>query len=316
MRWVIPLPLAGLAGKSVVVIDDTPLNVQILDKQLRRWGMNTTLFERTTPALDWMAEQTVDLVITDMHMPDMDGQEFARILRQHAPAAKIVLVTSGTMPTGDAAKLFDARLLKPYRQSQLFNALTRVMGGAADPQHLPLAAAPAPSKNQLILVADDIEVNLKVALSLLRKLGYEATTASNGLEATRLVSESLNTGERRFAAVLMDCNMPVMDGYEASRKIIAAHADAAPPIIALTASVLEEDRRRCADAGMRGFLAKPLAIGDVAEALAHHAADYPQVIDSKNKLRYRLPLHAHQRATRRTRRNADGLEPPGAIYRD
>ena len=104
-------------------------------------------------------------------MPDMDGQEFARILRQRALAAKIVLVTSGSMPTGEDAKVFDARLLKPYRQSQRFNAPTRVLGGGADFRQLPVAAAPAMSKNQFILVVDDIEVNLKVALSLLRKLG-------------------------------------------------------------------------------------------------------------------------------------------------
>ncbi len=274
------VPLAGLTGKSVVVVDDTPLNLRILDKQLHRWGMNTTLFERTAPALDWIAEQAVDLVITDMHMPDMDGQEFAQILRQRALPTKIVLVTSGTMPAGDAGKVFDARLLKPYRQSQLFNALTRVLSDGAEPQQVPVAAAPAPSKNQCILVVDDIEVNLKVALALLRKLGYEATTASTGLEAARLVSESLKTGGRRFAAVLMDCNMPVMDGYEATRKIIAAHADAAPPIIALTASVLEEDRRHCADAGMRGFLGKPLAINDVAETLARYAPRTTQANDS------------------------------------
>jgi signal transduction histidine kinase/CheY-like chemotaxis protein/HPt (histidine-containing phosphotransfer) domain-containing protein len=261
--------MASLSGKRAIVVDDTQLNLRILDKQLKRWGMLPVLFERAQPALDWLALNTVDVIVTDMHMPDMDGQTFAQSVRKHTPDTHIVLLTSGTMPTGDAAKVFDARLLKPYRQSQLFDALTRItaMQAATRP------AAPARAvevKNQLILVADDNAVNLKVALAMLSKLGYEAATALNGREALDLVAQSLRANAKPFAAVLMDANMPVMDGFEATRLILSTHGASAPPIIALTASVLEEDRQRCIDAGMLGFLPKPLRIDELSEALERY----------------------------------------------
>jgi signal transduction histidine kinase/DNA-binding response OmpR family regulator len=272
------LHMVSLKGKTAVVVDDTPLNLRILDKQLKRWGMLTVLFERAQPALDWLAHNTCDVVVTDMHMPDMDGQIFTETLRGRQKDAHVVLLTSGTMPTGEAAKVFDARLLKPYRQSQLFDAIGRVTAELG-----PLAALPTAqgSKDQRILVADDNAVNLKVALAMLGKLGYEAATAINGREAVDLVTLSLRPEGKPFAAVLMDANMPVMDGFEASRLIVADCGEYAPPIIAVTASVLEEDRQRCLDAGMRGFLPKPLRIDELSEALARYAVQNqsaPQII--------------------------------------
>jgi signal transduction histidine kinase/CheY-like chemotaxis protein/HPt (histidine-containing phosphotransfer) domain-containing protein len=262
--------MASLSGKRAIVVDDTQLNLRILDKQLKRWGMLPVLFERAQPALDWLAQNTVDVIVTDMHMPDMDGQTFAQSVRKHTPDAHIVLLTSGTMPTGEAAKVFDARLLKPYRQSQLFDALTRI--AATQTAVKPTAPERAVElKNQLILVADDNAVNLKVALAMLSKLGYQAATALNGREAVDLVAQSLRADAKPFAAVLMDANMPVMDGFEATRLILSAHGHSAPPIIALTASVLEEDRQRCIDAGMLGFLPKPLHIDELSEALVRYA---------------------------------------------
>ncbi len=266
------LEMASLRDTTAVIIDDTALNLRILDKQFKRWGMHTTLFERAEPALDWLKNNTVDVVITDMHMPDMDGQVFAQNLRQFKPDAHVVLLTSGTMPTGDAAKVFDARLLKPYRQTQLFDALTRL---AVNPLASKAVAVEREVivKNQRILVADDNSVNLKVALAMLGKLGYEAATALNGREAVDLVAHSLSKlpDAKPFAAVLMDANMPVMDGFTAARLILSTYATQAPPIIALTASVLEEDRQRCLDAGMIGFLPKPLRINELSEALARYA---------------------------------------------
>lgn len=268
------LHMVSLAGKRVVVVDDTPVNLRILDKQLRRWGITPTLFERAAEALDWLQSHPVDVVVTDMHMPEMDGQTFAKALRQRSPATPVVLLTSGTMPSGEAARVFDARLLKPYRQSQLFEAMARVTSG----QQATKTVAPGPLpalRNQFILVADDNAVNLKVALAMLAKLGYEAATAIDGREAVDLVAASLRSGAgdtpRPYAAILMDANMPVLDGFAASRQIIGSHGSAAPPIIALTASVLEEDRQRCLDAGMVGFLPKPLRIDELSEALARHA---------------------------------------------
>ncbi len=265
------LETASLAGKLAVVVDDTALNLRILDKQLKRWGMQTVVFERAQLALDWLADHKADMVITDMHMPAMDGQEFAQIVRQRLPATHVVLLTSGVMPTGEAARVFDARLLKPYRQSQLFNALSRVA------LLHPLQQGPqstVASKEKCILVADDNAINLKVALAMLTKLGYTAVTAVNGRDAADRVSQSLSRQSQGlpFAAVLMDANMPVMDGLEATRLILAMHGEASPPIIALTASVLEEDRQRCLDAGMIGFLAKPLRLDELAEVLEQYTS--------------------------------------------
>lgn len=120
------LYLMSLSGKQAVLVDDTPVNLRILDKQLRRWGMLPTLFGRAAEALAWLQNHAVDVVVTDMHMPEMDGQTLAQSLRERSPATPVVLLTSGTMPTGELAKVFDARLLKPYRQSQLFEAIARV----------------------------------------------------------------------------------------------------------------------------------------------------------------------------------------------
>lgn len=268
------LHLVSLAGKRVAVLDDTQLNLRILDKQLRRWGMQPVLFERAAEALAWLAGNPVDVVISDMHMPEMDGLSFARLLRERTPATPIVLLTSGTMPSGEQARVFDARLLKPYRQSQLFESLARVTSAPVEVQKV-ARSEPAAARNQFILVADDNAINLKVALAMLAKLGYEAATAVNGSEAVDRVAASLRTGlgetPRQYAAILMDANMPVMDGFVASRLIISTHGTQAPPIIALTASVLEEDRQRCLQAGMVGFLPKPLRIDELSESLARYA---------------------------------------------
>ena len=275
------LETASLAGQLALLVDDTELNLRILDKQLKRWGMRTVLFERAQPALNWLVSNRPDIIITDMHMPEMDGLTFAQTVRARMPDAHVVLLTSGVMPTGAEAKVFDARLLKPYRQSQLFNALGRVsllqtLANAQPPQ----GVVPM---HKRILVADDNAINLKVALAMLAKLGYTAATAADGREAADMVDHSLSgqADALPFAAVLMDANMPVMDGLDATRLIFSTHGNAAPPIIALTASVLEEDRQRCLDAGMVGFLAKPLRIDELAEGLVRYAVDAHSAPESK-----------------------------------
>jgi signal transduction histidine kinase/DNA-binding response OmpR family regulator len=264
--------LTSLNGRRAIVVDDTEVNLRILLKQLQRWHMEVTVFARPQDALDWLQNNTVEVIVTDMHMPEMDGLGFTRAVQAACLARgeampRMVLLTSGMLPTGEDASLFDVRMFKPYRQSQLFDALTRVLV-TRDTVKKAVAPTPRQRKHQTILVADDNAVNLKVAMAMLSKLGFDGVTVLNGREAVDAVGKSTANGGTPFAAVLMDVNMPVMDGFDASRLIIATHQHFAPPIIALTASVLEEDRKRCMDAGMVGFLAKPLRIDELTQALS------------------------------------------------
>ena len=172
--------MVSLSGLRALLIDSTALNLRVLNKQVAHWGMQAVLFERAQPALEWLADHRVDVVLTEMHMPDMDGYVLAHNLRQVQPDARIVLLTSGTAPTGAWATLFDAVLLKPYRPTQLFDVLvgTRANDLAArapQPQQRMLS-----STQQRVLVADDNPINLKVAMAMLTKLGYQGGTAVLG----------------------------------------------------------------------------------------------------------------------------------------
>jgi signal transduction histidine kinase/DNA-binding response OmpR family regulator len=265
------LELASFEGKLAVIVDDMPVNIQILDKQLKRWKMKTVVFRHAPDALQWLSTREADVVVTDMHMPEMDGLRFAQALHKIRPAAQLVLLTSGTLPSECQAQHFAGRLLKPYRQSQLFNILARIFYANGSSVSAASSEQKVVSKNQTILVADDNLVNIKVAVSMLTKLGYEAVSVMDGQQAADSVAASLQAGGKRFAAVLMDANMPVLDGYGSARLIISTHGRAAPPIIALTASVMEEDRQRCLDAGMIGFLPKPLRIDELSAGLKQYA---------------------------------------------
>ncbi len=264
------MELASLEGKLAVIVDDMPVNIQILDKQLKRWKMNTVAFNNAPEALRWLSTRDADVVVTDMHMPEMDGVMFAQALHKIKPQMQLVLLTSGTLPTEGEAREFAGKLLKPYRQSQLFNILARILYA-----HSTRLAVESPkkvvAKNQTILVADDNLINIKVAVSMLTKLGYESVSVMDGQQAADSVAASMQAGGKRFAAVLMDANMPVLDGYGAARLIISTHGTKAPPIIALTASVLEEDRQRCLNAGMIGFLPKPLRLDELSMGLTQYA---------------------------------------------
>jgi signal transduction histidine kinase/DNA-binding response OmpR family regulator len=266
-----------LQGLRVLAVDDHATNVRVLTRQLQGWGLQVTSVESAHGALDLLrgTDALPDIVITDMHMPVMDGVAFARILREHAEWKRvpIVLLSSGFMPANDeGARLFDARLLKPARQSQLLDTLLRVTA-----QHgrvvQPVAAAGRQGRG-MVLVADDNAVNLKVAASMLKKLGFEVRTASEGREAVEAVAQAMAANER-LEAILMDVNMPDVDGLQATRQIQAALGDAAPPIIAVTAAASLEDRARCEAAGMDDYLTKPLQVGELARALEKWVAERP-----------------------------------------
>ena len=260
-----------LKSMRVLVVDDHATNVRVLTRQLQLWGIEVDSADSGPAALRWLAkagDRLPDVIVTDMHMPEMDGVAFARAVKQEPAWSRvpIVLLSSGFMPASDeSAALFQARLLKPARQSQLFDTLLRSVSGDGTAQDA-VGTAAAARKHATVLVADDNAVNLKVALAMLVKLGYEVRTAVDGREAVEALAHARARGER-IDAILMDVNMPEVDGLEATRQIHAAWGDGAPPIIAVTAAASAEDRARCEAAGMDDYLTKPLQVAALAQAL-------------------------------------------------
>jgi len=268
-----------LGGKRVLVIDDHATNVRVLSRQLQLWGMDVTSADSGAQALAGThgTAQLPHVVITDMHMPDMDGVAVARALKADArwKDIPIVLLSSGFMPGADeSAQLFHARLLKPARQIPLFETLVRCMSPQGEAGGKSAGVAADTRKHVTVLVADDNAVNLKVACAMLFKLGYDILTASDGREAVEAVARAA-AGGQRVGAILMDVNMPDVDGLEATRQIQAAWGDQSPPIIALTAAASAEDRLRCEAAGMDDYLTKPLHVAALAQALERWIAQGP-----------------------------------------
>jgi signal transduction histidine kinase/CheY-like chemotaxis protein/HPt (histidine-containing phosphotransfer) domain-containing protein len=265
-----PADAGMLKAIRTLVVDDHATNVRILSRQLQLWGMEVASAESGAQALAWLeqAGEPPDVIVTDMHMPEMDGVALARAIKDNPRwrTIPLILLSSGFMPAGDEnAQLFHARLLKPARQNQLFETILRCVSAEA------AAAKPGPvsvetRKGVTVLVADDNAVNLKVACAMLLKLGYDVRTATDGREAVESVAQA-SAGGLRLGAILMDVNMPDVDGLQATRQIQAAWGPASPPIIALTAAASAEDRARCEAAGMNDYLTKPLHVAALALAL-------------------------------------------------
>ncbi|HPF32429.1 MAG TPA: response regulator [Candidatus Sabulitectum sp.] len=212
------------------------------------------------------------IAILDMQMPEMDGEELGgRIMADRSIVSPEMIMMSSAGSRGDTESLkekgFRAYLTKPVKQSHLFDCLVNLCGDELTEEH---AAGSAGSKKPLteedlrLLVAEDNEINELVALRILERLGYRADTVHDGEEAIERLSRE------RYDIVLMDCQMPVMDGYEATRLIRSGEAATLNPdivIVAMTANALEGDREKCLSTGMDDYLAKPVTQERVAEIL-------------------------------------------------
>ena len=266
-----------LQGRYALVVDDHETNIRVLTRQLELWGMRVSGAESGEQALQLMAlahgeGSLPDVVITDMHMPQMDGVSLAGVIKEKPAWSQVplILLTSGFMPPGqEASRLFAARLLKPARQKQLFDTIARCIALKGDTKvaaPVPLAAVGLLNAKSLVLVVDDNAVNLKVACAMLARLGYSSQTALDGQEAVEVVAKAHAAG-LHFGAVLMDVNMPRMNGLQATREIHTLLGTDSPPIIGLTAGASSEDRARCLEAGMNDYLTKPLYVAALTIAL-------------------------------------------------
>jgi PAS domain S-box-containing protein len=271
-----------LLGKRVLIVDDNETNRRILVVQTQSWGM--TPLETGSPrlALDWIRRgESFDLAILDMHMPEMDGLALAKEIRQHRASSELpmVLFTSLGRREADLRGVdFAAQLTKPIKPSQLFDALIAVFAGVGEPATAGDGRAKARMDPEMgkrhplrILLAEDNAVNQKLALRLLQGMGYRADVAGNGLEAIQSLER------QRYDVVLMDVQMPEMDGLEASREINRRwKPEQRPRIVAMTANAMQGDRELCVAAGMDDYIAKPIRVPELVGALSKATARQPE----------------------------------------
>jgi PAS domain S-box-containing protein len=268
-----PAPAADqLAGRNLLVVDDNATNRRILTELAGKWQMNVRAAESGQEALGWLRQgEPFDVAILDMHMPEMDGEMLAREIRALRPpeALPLILLSSlgGREDVTDPSP-FAVFLTKPAKPDQLLKALCRVLQGGLPGSRgtsiHPFVPSPAvPPRPERILLAEDNPVNRKVALLMLARLGYHADVASDGNEVLAAVQR------HRYDVVLMDVQMPRMDGLEAARRINEQWPDRRnrPWIIAVTANAMHGDREACFAAGMDDYLAKPIAPEELNAAI-------------------------------------------------
>ncbi len=265
-----------LHGKRVLVADDNTTNRQILARQTQSWGMEPVAVASGSEALEVIRREVrFDLALVDMHMPEMDGLSLAEELRCERTSHELplILLTSlGHQEQDERFREFAAFLTKPVKPSQLYNTLIEVFAGEPGKRLELRHEQPETSDFDKdmgkrlplrILLAEDNSINQQLALLTLKRLGYRADVAENGLE-------TLDACQRHpYDVILMDIQMPKMDGMEATQRIRQElSADAQPHIIAVTANAMQGDREQCLAAGVDDYISKPFEVQELVEALS------------------------------------------------
>ena len=315
------LPTGDLTGKRVLIVDDNESNRLILHHLVSGWGMVDDLAEDAESALHRIAEATqrgvpYDLAILDVIMPGKDGLQLARELQSHPAGSGIRLVVMTSMlQRGHAEQARKAGAMgylpKPVRHDELRDCLRTVLGlteghalkdaptGSVVAQLVTRHMVAENVRHQRVLVVEDNIVNQKLAVRMVEKLGYQPDVVNNGQEALTALAKG------DYVAILMDCQMPVMDGFETTRSIrngeavVASHdspsgsptrSNTAPqstphiPIIAVTANAMQGDRERCLATGMDDYLAKPIKLDELRNTLARWVSAPPNaVVTGKQK---------------------------------
>jgi CheY-like chemotaxis protein len=268
--------MTGLEGKKVLVIDDNSTNRTILKNQLEHWKLVAVLARSAKEALEILSPGSpkesgihtgFDLILTDMEMPDMDGIQLAQAIKLSHPALPVILLSSiGDERARAHSDLFSSVLTKPVKQNMLrqniLNCLRKQDKPVSDekPARQLLPADFSKHYPLRILIAEDNAVNQKLTERVLNKLGYKPEIADNGLEALQAVTQ------KSFDLILMDVQMPIMDGLEATRQIRLLDGNQ-PVIIAMTANAMQGDREECIQAGMDDYISKPVKLEVLVERL-------------------------------------------------
>jgi two-component system sensor histidine kinase/response regulator len=313
-----------LGSLRVLVVDDNATNRLILHQQLASWGMRPDEDEGGAAALARMRDASADgraydVVVLDLNMPEMDGLELARHIAADPDiaAAKLFLLSSSGKVSDQVAQEFrlSGALSKPVRQSELFNCLVGGLDGTAEPVAPPTGeAGPGVRRTGHILLVEDNAMNQLVATKIVEKLGYTVDVAENGhLALVAIEAHESGVGSPAatpYDAVLMDCQMPEMDGYEATRQLrrIESGTSRRLPVIAMTAAAMDGDRERCLAAGMDDYVTKPVRAAAVDAALARWipTADAPAPADESAPPEGEFPLDPARLAMLRELDGGDG----------
>jgi len=277
----VPAELTSLKDLPVLVIDDNQTNRRVLSEMLQYWHMQPVLADSSAAARRTLqnadrSDNPIRLILVDHHMPDEDGFQFADsvseiLKRNHCP---VIMISSGSAPV-DADQCqrhgISRFMTKPVIASELLNEVLRQFGGYTSfslQSSSPPAASDSPIQPRRILLVEDNEINRRVAIGLLHARGHQVVVAENGLVAVNMLAE------QEFDVVLMDMQMPVMDGYEATAAIRNREQQSGghTPIIAMTAEALKGDRERCLESGMDDYVAKPIAAADMYRAVERFPA--------------------------------------------
>jgi len=262
-----PAVTADLTEKRVLVVDDNATNRKILHHYLEHWGMSVTETDHAASAVALLTSaardnRPFDILLTDLHMPDMDGYALAEAVGKDPAIASIprLLLSSGGFGTeSERSKVgFAQALLKPVRQAVLFDAINDALQGPVErtANTVPLDAELPDCSDKRILIAEDNTINQKVITGMLARMSCHVDLAENGMEALEMLAQD------RYDLVLMDCQMPVMDGYEAVRTLRGRELSGnlkRTPVVALTAHASNVERDKCLSAGMDDFLSKPVS---------------------------------------------------------
>ena len=251
--------MIGFEGKQILIVDDNITSNAILNNQLEQWKLLPVLATSGKQALEILSQISVDLVITDLIMPEMDGIQLSQSIKSQYPKIPIILLN----PVNDErhkqyAEIFSAVISKPVKQHNLFDTILTEL------RHKDKSVSENGASHQIpdnfsekyplhILVAEDNPVNQKWIKKILSKIGYQCEIAENGKAVLEIVSHE------HFDLILMDVQMPEMDGMEASR-MIRVCLETQPVIIAMTANVMQGDREECIQSGMNDYISKPVEL--------------------------------------------------------
>ncbi len=300
------LDSTSLRGVPVLVVDDNATNRRVLADWLSHWEMWPILAESGPAALKVLESvvEPVPLILTDVHMPEMDGFELLKHIKIHSQIPTVIMLTSGSY-AGDVARSrelgAEAYLIKPVRRSELLETILKILA-AHPPTSRPVATwresvrrlgdelLPSTSGGLHVLVAEDNIINQRYVVSLLEHAGFSAVVVSNGREAIGALERE------SFDLVLMDVHMPDMDGFEATSSIRARERFTGKrmPIVAVTAHAMTGDRDKCLAAGMDAYVSKPLRKAELMEIIASLSANRKLGIAPKSGEPSKVPVRLSQ----------------------